>query len=118
MSKTRREIIDETPPEYTLYARATNGDSCLYLAPNGLKCALGRCMIAPQASWGWTASQVPDFENKLMEEYRGHPAAFWSDLQELHDRDQNWDAEGLSEFGEKYVAILHEKWDEVETCLT
>lgn len=117
MSKTRKEIIDETWPEYTLHARAKDGHDCLYLAPNGLKCALGRCMIAPQADWGWTASRVPDLEGKLMEEYRGHPVQFWSDLQELHDRDFNWDAAGLSEVGEKYVEMLHKEWDEVETCL-
>lgn len=83
MSKTRREIIDETPPEYTLHARAMDGISCLYLAPNGLKCAAGRCMIAPQAHWTQAASQLPDFESKLMEEYRGHPVEFWTGYRKL-----------------------------------
>lgn len=120
MSKTRKEIIDETAAEYTLVSRAVagNNESCMYITPDGRKCAVGRCMIAPSDVWTCTVHGIPNLDGHLLEEYRGHPIEFWEQLQALHDGEKNWDAEGLSVHGQTYVETLHKKWDEVETCLT
>jgi hypothetical protein len=125
--KTKKEIIDETAHYYTedVSRRAIEpgyggGDKCKYLTSNGKMCAVGRCMVDPSEKMTGTADRYrreefsgwSTVEDDLRDEYKGHPIEFWSDLQTLHDRGAYWGPHGLYIAGIKYVAKLHDTWDE------
>lgn len=123
MQKTCTEIIDETlAAGYTRSNRGIDKDRCYYIAPgNGVMCAVGRCCEAPQSEWIGSFTRLrlsenddclspADRESLLKPEYRGHPAFFWTDLQDLHDEWENWNETGLSTVGEIKVTSIREKW--------
>jgi hypothetical protein len=124
MRKTKREIIQETAEFYNAKNRAVRSHMgcdmvCVYFDPEtGNKCAVGRCLNLPNVSivdlkgyvdifTGSIGSRV--LEDILMEEYKGHLPQFWDSLQSLHDREDYWNAEGMSEEGKlKYEKLLKE----------
>lgn len=124
--KTRKEIIDETVDYYTkdVSRRALQADKngemlCKYMTHDGKKCAVGRCMVNPSEKMTGTAdrykrddSYAPTVEDELRDEYKGHPIAFWVELQQLHDRPSYWDSQSLTALGVRVVDAIHEKWDE------
>jgi hypothetical protein len=96
------------------------GVSCVYHAdawagkPERM-CAVGRCLIDPaglqrkyssmsvqqlESELGW------EFEHAFKPEYRGLPLSFWDYLQNWHDDEQNFHAEGLSERGREEARWL------------
>jgi hypothetical protein len=114
---TAHQIIDETVAFYSedTSRRSYNSDinNCLYLGPNGTKCAYSRCWKEGVYS--------PDMEQKtphelsihgyepdsiVQEQYKGHSDEFWFNLQQLHDDTNCWDEKGLTSKGTIFVEKL------------
>lgn len=125
--KTKLEIIEETAAFYNANNRAMENGHCMYVDPNGNKCALGRCMIEEKAVEAnsykamsgpmnaialvnayMEAHKIPAetsedsvLDSLLLEEYRGHSVYFWRNLQNLHDNADYWNDQGLTPKGLK-----------------
>lgn len=124
--KTTREIIDEMVEFYGAdpeHRRAMDEHStCRYLmhSPDGpRKCAVGRCMIAPEKipahSTGISVRRLQEatgesLDDLLLPEYRGHSLDFWERLQSIHDGSHFWNEKGLSEGGGEEVKALLDKF--------
>tara|TARA_R100001244_G_scaffold98346_1_gene73464 strand:+ start:886 stop:1287 length:402 start_codon:yes stop_codon:yes gene_type:complete len=122
------EIINETVKYYTdnPNMRAVDYDgSCLYNTSDGRHCAIGRCLSKKYKDQGWELSGnaagldslVEDnlgkspgnsLDDMLMPRYRGQSFEFWDRLQKFHDRDRNWDENGLTENGKGHVIELRD----------
>lgn len=113
---TKLEILNETIAFYNgdVNRRSkTNRGQCVYNGENGTHCAVGRCMLPKFKEQGselngniGTFRGLANFNNLtfdeiLEEKYRGHEYHFWTELQELHDRDELWDNAGLNAEGEQ-----------------
>lgn len=94
-------------------------------------CAVGRCLKPEVKDWlveEWTVGSeeivinnpnlgsisdlirkcedvfdVDRFDQILEPKYRGHEANFWCVLQTLHDNDENWTENGISERGRSFA---------------
>lgn len=128
MSKTYREIIEETAAAYTSLTLAMGDGECYYIHPDtGNMCAIGRCCEAPDSDWvgKWThlhtnkrnAVLEPHERELLLKlEYRGKDPFFWMELQDLHDQPNNWTKSGLSKLGRQEVERLMERWGNRDEC--
>lgn len=112
MSKrlTKRQIVNETVEHYKADpSRVAKGPppgievagfvGCMYITEDGRKCAVSRCMIAPQEwpssvteQWATAEELDEELDEELEERYRGHSLAFWKSVQSLHDF-ANWTSE-------------------------
>jgi hypothetical protein len=104
---TKTEIINETIAFYNSTNRGYDEaeDICVYLTPNGNKCAVGRCMTngaiekcgMTQASIGnlIEVHNLASIDDILKPEYRGHGLRFWKDLQHFHDDCSLWNKDGF-----------------------
>jgi hypothetical protein len=127
---TKIEIIEETinfysqDPSRRAVKTREDGSSyaCLYVYKEK-RCALSRCM-SPEflEKYGEiindTGSITEDLSRYLSEElhinlddtllpkYRGHNEDFWSDIQAMHDIVENWDKNGLTDRGRKFVTNI------------
>lgn len=89
---TKAEIITDTVRYYeedrSRVAR-TLRHACMYLTPEGRKCAVGRYMLeGPHQYFDGSCSALSDqylLDEVLEEPVRGHELAFWDDLQFYHD---------------------------------
>lgn len=110
--KTKIEIINETVEYYSADVsrravgdvKGLNSESCHYYK-DGKMCAVGRCMIDPK-HWSDSGAWVEDLllereggDDFLKEEYRGHDAKFWKDLQVFHDTFHHWNENGITPTG-------------------
>ena len=110
MKLTAHEIIDETVEYYqnnpsSIGKNIDGSNSCLYNGPNGEKCAFSRCCTDDSRFIeGHCASGLLNIgRSKLLPQYEGHSESFWDDLQSLHDSDDNWDGNRLTEYGQNRV---------------
>lgn len=122
MPLTKLEIINETVEYYLEHERATfddeNGQQCRYYleTDNGYAvCAVGRCFENPEEFENVlgavdTFDEVHGLENNLQPKYRGHDLEFWNELQNLHDQDSHWCADGLTPRGEQFVDNLRKAY--------
>lgn len=117
MKRTEQDyqnVLDETVNFYKedLSRRATFFDkiieetSCLYKTPDGRMCAVGRCLNQDVMNYEKynqetsVDSLIEDLTDKVFrEEYQGFDTNFWQDLQNLHDLDNNWNKDQLSDRG-------------------
>lgn len=129
--KTVRQIVNETvefyenSPRAIVTEKALDGKprvKCLYLTPNGQKCAVGRCMENEHAEAlqgkllgldeAVASLGLHHVDDLLRHEYTGKPAEFWEELQSLHDRDDCWiieeSANKLSPEGERKARWIKE----------
>lgn len=115
--KTKLEILEETAQFYNSENRGYDNElgSCQYLTPCGNRCAVGRCinddLIEVFQMDNESVSVSPEiwykFQGKFKPEYEGHDADFWKHLQEFHDANYYWDANGLSAQGQiQYNALI------------
>jgi len=118
---TAIEIINET---VAFYSADTNRRSkseigrCLYAGLNGNKCAYSRCwkegVYDPIFEGkGVIHTEMPSPDELVDEKYKGHSVDFWSDLQYLHDFNDNWNVNSLSEEGKLSVKRLLEKYKKI-----
>jgi len=111
---TAIEIINET---VAFYSADTNrrskgvGGDCLYAGLNGNKCAYSRCWkegaYKPEyENCGVISSLLPKPDDLLEERYKGHSMQLWIEIQRIHDKNLNWNANGLTEYGKIMVEQL------------
>jgi len=112
---TKEEIIRETASFYTSKNRAWNDklETCCYTDNNGNHCAVGRCMLVkglPRINSGANSDAIevimgnyPNIDHLLKKRYRGHGFVFWHNLQRLHDKEDHWTDDGVSDAGKKFV---------------
>jgi len=113
---TALEIIEETIEFYSadITRRSIKDNKCAYAGDRGTKCAYSRCW--KEGVWKEEYEGSNPFNNKMPrpdelveERYKGHSAAFWFDLQRLHDDAMFWNQTGLTDAGKKYVEKLKAK---------
>lgn len=123
--KTKIEIIEETVAYYCedVNRRALNEHGgCAYLTDDGRMCAVGRCEIDPPKINEGGFAKIGSDQNgnslagnrskiKFKPEYEGHEIEFWEDLQFLHDEDDHWSDDGISEKGMDYAEELKKKYE-------
>jgi hypothetical protein len=112
--KTQSEIVDETIAFYQVNPRSLNPDKneyearCLYNGPNGTVCAFSRCVIPekrkelPEGEGCWAILHKSGDEI-LIPEYRGHEISFWEAIQSLHDDNEYWKANTLTQMGKERI---------------
>lgn len=127
--KTKTEIIletfeyYETDPSRRAWRIGPAGTAqCLYLSPEGNRCALGRVLseekmenhdVSYQFIEGAAAKSVDGKLNRkrnisldgiIQDDYVGHSIDFWQDLQRYHDTHQFWEgAEGNKDMYKKQL---------------
>lgn len=113
--KSKIEIINETVEYYSgdTSRRALNRNGfCTYLTRDGKMCAFGRCCINPEylntirGTVLDLKTYLGDLDEVLREEYRGHSAHFWREIQLLHDTHSFWGKDELTPDGRKKVEQL------------
>lgn len=124
---TKFEIINETLAFYSedVNRRAIKktGNYCEYLTEDGKKCAVGRCMTSEALNeygdyMGTIDSLIIEdpkqinLDDLLEEKYRGHEEEFWSNLQRIHDKPENWNEAGLTFEGMNNVEKIKEMYKE------
>jgi hypothetical protein len=116
--KSKIDIIIETVKHYNSNntARKAETDTCTYMNENGAMCAVGRCLtnegmrrfeafeyinldVNTGVVYFTNVYGMDEFNDTLKEEYRGHDVEFWKNLQYLHDATNNWDENGITEYG-------------------
>jgi hypothetical protein len=125
---TQEQIVRETVAFYTSKNRAAvetvNPDNgctftrCLYLTEEGKMCAVGRCMtkkglkrvlVSHPTSGTRDLNDAFDGIDKLLKKkYHGQNISFWANLQGLHDNNNRWDENGITENGKAQVRYLFE----------
>ena len=105
------DILKEIAQVYSLRSRAMDGMSCVYLSPEGRKCAFSYCCTdAGVKELALANTGISGLDHKpdyyLKECYKGHSVEFWLDVQEFHDCYANWDLTGLSPTGEEKLNKL------------
>ena len=97
------EYYSDAP--YETRAQDSSG-SCQYTDAGGNHCAVGRYMRPEFQTTGFYAkdgvsvgSLAADLDTYLESKALGLTEKFWSALQELHDSDNNWSYDGLTECG-------------------
>lgn len=117
--KTEKEIIEETievysdPNNRALYYKYGGPEdaTCVYLATNGNRCAVGRCISKDKIKDLENVSRrisklyqySSEFQDALKPKYKGHSIQFWSNLQKLHDTHIYWSEDGITEKGIAFV---------------
>lgn len=124
---TKIEIIDDTVAYYSAdVSRRSISDErsskCLYKGPKEKECAFQRVVendlskYDQDSNFGFGSTCVTVMKNepelKFKEGYEGHNAGFWIEIQDLHDRFEYWNNEGLTEKGKEYVESLKHKYSE------
>jgi len=121
---TQEQIVRETVAFYNSNNRAFletcsvgyHSVQCVYLTSDGKMCAVGRCMTKKgleSVLVSHTQSSAHDLDDAfdgidklLKKKYHGHPVAFWSKLQRLHDNKNYWDENGINKHGKREIAFL------------
>ncbi len=94
------KVLNETISFYNSDNIAMGGDkSCMYITPNGKKCAIGRLIsddLASSLEEVHSNKTLIDIFELLPKEIQELDKEFLSDLQMLHDYPSNWDKNGLT----------------------
>lgn len=108
-------LLRETVNTYTSSNRATIGGSCCYLTDDGKMCAVGRCLnekgLAAFSAYeavhgGFGVCSIPSsisLSDSLQDEYKNISIVVWDRIQSLHDDDDRWCDEGISDEGREYI---------------
>jgi len=121
---TKEQIVREIVAFYTSKNRAMveskpyGSTQCLYLTEEGKMCAVGRCMTKKglervlvshaQASTHELDDTFDGIDKLLKKKYHGQNISFWCDLQRLHDHENWWDENGITEQGKAEVCFMFE----------
>lgn len=111
---THHQIIDETVEYYSNNPRSVRVDGfCLYLGPNGEKCAFSRCLTdegVAMVHFHENTRVGHEYLIHLKSQYQGKSVKFWRDLQRLHDNQSHWDNKELTSIGKQYVEYLKNEY--------
>lgn len=111
-SRTRRQLLNNTIKYYNSNNRAeTTTGVCTYISNDGKMCAIGREVGERKASY--LKNQLfgagvydDDVFKALPKRLQDMGTYFLQDIQDLHDRKENWNKNGLSEKGAKQVEYI------------
>jgi len=114
-------LLKELTSHYNTGNRSVEGNSCRYKNDLGNMCAVGRCLTEQalndfhnrEVARTFAITDLPaiitekysNFDSMFQEKYQGIHVQVWSFLQSLHDEDDHWDENGLSDEGA--IAILN-----------
>lgn len=105
-------LLEETAKAFTLETRSVKPESivCLY---GGRGCAVGRLIADKQLCARLDAFGNSDIKNPAIWELIPEDVKEWgvdllSNLQMLHDLEENWDSSGLTERGRQELAEIKE----------
>lgn len=112
-------LVKETVAHYNSGNRASYGTACVYKSDIGNMCAVGRCLtedalkvfhaVEQDQSFGIECiptqikNEYPCFDSMFQEKYHGVHIKVWSAMQDLHDTDEHWDENGLTQEGKNYI---------------
>ena len=106
-----RKVVEKfsDPTQRSLY-KGQPGGTCHYQDDNGKKCAVGMFMNDEALELHGKSTKKIEvlslrygLNSLLKEEYQGYPLSFWSKLQKLHDTEENWSEDGITDDGLSYV---------------
>jgi hypothetical protein len=113
------QFYSEDTSRRSVKSNGAGGNVCYY-SFKGKKCAIGR-LLTPEELELWAQVAENKFEGLENSSYRfmaeicgvpvnlqGFDPVFLTGLQSLHDNDQYWDENGLTENGKEQVATI--KW--------
>jgi hypothetical protein len=112
-------FLEDTVQHYNANNRSSNSNECSYAPAHEytLGCAIGRHIedkelcrnldLKPESG----VSYIPIF-NELPQELRDLGIGFLTQLQTLHDREENWDEEGLTDLGSRMAVNIQRQINE------
>ena len=112
---TKREIVREiletySDPKARALYKGELGGTCQYENGEGKRCGVGRFMTDEAIELhGKSAKTIESLSFRyglnslLKKEYQGYPLSFWTHIQKLHDTDEYWSEDGVTEEGLSYV---------------
>lgn len=107
IEQRRKEFLDETVEFYSedVSRRAINEiGKCRYRMNNGNKCAIGRWIPDEKYKLSLEGTSCNSEMLKILpDEIQELGCKFLWMVQQLHDRPQHWNKEGLTEEGKKYI---------------
>jgi hypothetical protein len=114
-------LLKELTSDYNIGNRSVESNTCRYKNHLGNMCAVGRCLTEEalndfhdqEVARTFAITNLPaiitekysSFDSMFQEKYQGIHVQVWSFLQSLHDEDDHWDENGLSDVGA--IAILN-----------
>ena len=123
---TKLQIIDETVEYYSKNPRSVKREdgqslACYYYHPiTNAQCAFSRCTIKEFKDKLIDCNKYPlyyvikkheiNVDTILQNKYKGHNEEFWTDIQNLHDSDSNWNELELTAVGAAQVNRLKDKY--------
>lgn len=123
MNRTKEEyhnLLNETIQYYSedINRRALDKNNlCCYYTTDGKMCAVGRCLEHPESfektdiDIDLAIHDLTITKQDFKEKYRGFAVNFWFDLQYLHDNNNFWEKDGLTQEGKEYVDYMIKKID-------
>lgn len=117
--ETARYYAKDPNRRAVLVSPGTGLVTCEYHTADGNKCAVGRCLnkaylkklTGYENHWGTSVADIVErfevtVDEMLMPRYRGHSLSFWSEVQRLHDTQENWCGSGMSRVGKNRLAEM------------
>lgn len=101
-SQTREELLMNTIERFNSDNRAEVNDIGQYCTKNGRRCAIGIEVSLAKAKYledSFKGSNAKGVLNELPKRLQKMGLLFLLDIQDLHDDEDYWDEEGLSESG-------------------
>ena len=120
-NRTRmKDILKDTIEYYSESPRAQDSSgSCQYTDVGGNHCAVGRYMRPEFQTVNFYANDgvsvgnlAADIDTYLDSKVIGLTEKFWSALQDIHDSDNNWHDDGLTECGRTRCGSMKKKIEE------
>ncbi len=110
-------LLEETVKFYSEDTTRRSMDStgdCKYFGPDGKKCAVGRWIDPNKYNSDFEGHTIKSsVMDALVEEKRGYSFLFWNRLQILHDAEENWDENGLTEVGKENLKKIYLQIDQI-----
>jgi hypothetical protein len=105
---TALEILEETIEFYQNNPRSIDSTSgaCKYKSDNGNECAFQRCVETDLSEYEGLNAVMGKTDIQFKKGYEGYPKEFWNEIQWLHDHDDFWQDNKLSENGLKQYQKL------------
>ncbi len=116
---TKQQIILETVEFYKNNPRSMGkNNSCLYLGPNGEKCAFSRCctqksitnILVKENDTPLAFMRDINVDDILLKKYQGHDKSFWHEVQAIHDAKEFWKGKIFLKAGRTFVNFLLKKY--------
>lgn len=118
MKRTKQDyinLLEETIQYYSENPRGINDTVglCQYKTDEGYFCPVGRCLTEEAFNnqyildnKGVRELDSSTFQTLVKPQYKNFKLEFWQELQRVHNRNENWNKDGLSDKGEKHMKTV------------